>query len=56
MADEAVVAATAGLAERVGVEKFVPAVDFGFVETFSELLLKRPRVVARVVRHLLRVV
>jgi hypothetical protein len=56
VADEAVVAATAGFAERIGTGAFVLIVDLGFVETFSELLLKRPRVVARVVRHLLRVV
>lgn len=42
--------------ERVAVGEFACDVDFGFVETLSELLLKRPRVVARVVRHLLRVV
>lgn len=50
-------AATAGFAERVVVEELGWIVDFaGFEETLSELLLKRPRVVARVVRHLLRVV
>lgn len=42
--------------ERVAVGEFACVVDFGFVDTLSELLLKRPRVVPRVVRHLLRVV
>jgi hypothetical protein len=51
------VAAAAVVGGMVGAAgEFVLAVVFGFVETFSELLLKRPRVVARVVRHLLRVV
>ena len=56
--DEAAAAATV-LVEfvgRAGTGEFECVVDLGFVETLSELLLKRPRVVARVVRHLLRVV
>lgn len=56
--EEAAAAATVLLefAGRAGTGEFECAEDFGFVETLSELLLKRPRVVARVVRHLLRVV
>jgi hypothetical protein len=54
--EDVAVAVVLGVAERTGVEELECIVDFGFVETFSELLLKRPRVVARVVRHLLRVV
>lgn len=56
--DEAAAAATVlvELVGRAGTGEFECVVDFGFVETLSELLLKRPRVVARVVRHLLRVV
>jgi hypothetical protein len=56
--DEAAAAATVlvELVGRAGTGEFECVVDLGFVETLSELLLKRPRVVARVVRHLLRVV
>lgn len=54
--EEVAAAVVAGCAESVGVGEFECAVGFGLVETLSELLLKRPRVVARVVRHLLRVV
>jgi hypothetical protein len=54
--DKEAAAVIVGVGARVGTGEFECAVDFGFVETLSELLLKRPRVVARVVRHLLRVV
>jgi hypothetical protein len=56
--EEAAAAATVlvEFAGRAGTGELECVVGFGFVETLSELLLKRPRVVARVVRHLLRVV
>jgi hypothetical protein len=57
--EEAAAAAATALVEfagRAGTGELECVVDFGFVDTLSELLLKRPRVVARVVRHLLRVV
>jgi hypothetical protein len=54
--EDVAAAVVVGVADRTGVGEFECVVDFGFVETLSELLLKRPRVVARVVRHLLRVV